>query len=242
MTGSLEPSFGCIPKIPPIAVLSTLWKYRVITRTISPRDHLSHSRPRNPENAVIPPRSLVPGAAVVIRYRRLPASEQIFQQRLIHAGDGFVVTLLDSALVEEPVQAVGQVILEPGSPVIWFTYPGRWHDIGRFHLADGTFTGVYANILTPVRMNGGNWCTTDLCLDVWRDSDGSIERLDEDEFAEAKARGWLGPRTSARAHRESERLLRGARSGEWPPPHVHEWTLARARSVLAKADAPAAGA
>ena len=41
--------------------------------------------------------------------------------------------------------------------MVWTTYRGDvWHDVGRFHLADGTFTGYYANILTPVGIDGGD--------------------------------------------------------------------------------------
>lgn len=179
--------------------------------------------------------SLLPGAPVTIRYRRITASEQIFRQRFIHEGGGFVVTLLDSASVKEPLRAAGRVILEPGSPVVWFTYPGRWHDIGRFHLRDGTFTGIYANILTPVRVEVGDWRTTDLCLDVWRDSDGAIELLDEDELANAERQGWVGHRVARRARAEAATLLAAARTGSWPPAHVAEWDLAKAHRTLGEA-------
>ena len=62
----------------------------------------------------------------------------------------------------------GTVILAPGAPVIWFTMPGAWHDIGVFHLENGAPTGIYANVLTPVRFDGPtSWSTTDLYLDVF---------------------------------------------------------------------------
>src|SRR5690625_7056866 len=63
-----------------------------------------------------------------------------------------------------------EVILEAGAPAIWFTFPGLWHDIGRFYLLDDTFTGYYTNIMTPVEFHDPlRWSTTDLFLDHWLD-------------------------------------------------------------------------
>ena len=60
---------------------------------------------------------------------------------------------MPAAGVTRPTVVNGRAVLEPGAPVVWFTFPGRHHDIGRFHTADGTFTGCYANILTPVQLD-----------------------------------------------------------------------------------------
>ena len=70
---------------------------------------------------------------------------------------------------------MGKIALEAGSDAVWFTFPGLWHDIGRFHRADGEFTGIYANILTPpVIEPDGKWETTDLFLDIWVDPEGRL--------------------------------------------------------------------
>lgn len=167
-----------------------------------------------------------------IRYRRPPDREHTFTQHLVAETAEAFITLLEAAEIEEPKRLTGETILEPGSPIVWFTFPGVWHDVGRFHLADGTFTGFYANVLTPVEMHGRGWMTTDLFLDVWRGAGGVVELLDEEEFDDAVARGWLDPETAQRARVEAERLLASARRRSWPPPLVHEWDLARARSAL----------
>ncbi len=170
------------------------------------------------------------GDVVTIRYRRPPDRLEVFQQAVVDDDGGCVVTFLPSAQVKKPMAVGGRVVLEPGSPVVWFTYRGDvWHDVGRFHAADGTFTGIYANVLTPVRMEGAEWETTDLFLDVWMDADGRAEILDRDEFDAALAAGWIDPRTAARALAEAERLVDDARRGAWPPTHVPEWTLERVR-------------
>lgn len=171
---------------------------------------------------------------VRIRYRRLPDREQTFEQLLVEDAGGYVVTLLEEAALRSPVVVGGRTVLETGSPVVWFTYPGAWHDVGRFHRADGTFTGCYANVLTPVVMRGREWETTDLALDVWAGADGRVEVLDVDEFEAAVAAGWLDAETAARARREAERLAAAAREGSWPPAHVREWSLRRARERVGR--------
>ena len=74
---------------------------------------------------------------------------QVFHQTLVHEREARV-TYLAEAGVESPVMVDGRVVLESRSSAVWFTFPGAWHDVGRFHTADGRFTGYYANILTPV--------------------------------------------------------------------------------------------
>lgn len=166
-----------------------------------------------------------------IHYRRLPDREQLFEQRLLDETPECSVTFVDAVALSRPVLADGRTILEPGAPVLWFTFPGRWYDIGRFHLTDGTFTGHYANLLTPVRMHGDEWWTTDLCLDVWKGADGEVLLLDEDEFDEARARGWMDDATADTALREAHALVAAAQDGAWPPPEVLAWTLERAREA-----------
>jgi predicted RNA-binding protein associated with RNAse of E/G family len=164
---------------------------------------------------------------VSIHYRRPPDRLEVFEQRIVAATDEYVVTFLESAGVRKPIRAGERTILEPGSPVVWFTYPGQWHDIGRFHLRDGTFTGIYANILTPVQMRPGRWDTTDLFLDVWVGSDGEVRVLDEDEFEEAVTLGWIEAPTATTARAHAAEIVQAARAGTWPPAHVAEWDLER---------------
>lgn len=168
---------------------------------------------------------------VQIRYRRPPDGERLFDQRVLAELDECVITLLDSAQVDNPVVVAGKVVLEPGAPVVWFTYPGLWHDVGRFHLLDGTFTGWYANVLTPVRMRGFEWETTDLFLDVWRGADGRVEILDEDEFDHARSCNWIDAAVARRARMEADALARRAEAGTWPDSLARSWDLARAQST-----------
>lgn len=171
---------------------------------------------------------------ITIHYRRLPDRDRVFKQLLVEETEEYVVTLLDAVPLSAPVTVAGEPVLEPGAPVVWFTYPGRWYDIGRFHLADGRFTGIYANILTPVRMKGDEWETTDLCLDVWAGTDGRVEILDETEFEQAVANGWIDDTSAQQARDEARGLAAAALNGSWPPQHVAEWDLERAQARLAE--------
>lgn len=175
-----------------------------------------------------------PGDRIRIRYRRPPDREQIFEQRLVVRRPDVVVTLLEHAPLSRPSTVDGRIVLEPGSSVVWFTFPGEHHDIGRFHALDDRFTGLYANVLSPVEgLDGAEWRTTDLFLDVWLAADGGTPLiLDEDELEDAFARGWVDAANAAAARGEAERLVREARRGVWPPPVVAEWTLARARDAV----------
>lgn len=177
--------------------------------------------------------SPLPAAPLVrIHYRRLPDRVQVYEQRLVHDGPDVKVTLKEGFELARPMTIADRVAAEDGSAIVWFTFPGLWHDVGRFHRADGTFTGLYANVLTPVEMSGPHeWTTTDLCLDVWLDDRGA-RVLDEDELAEALARDWIDAPTAACARREAQRILWEIEKGLWPPPPVHEWTLERARRAL----------
>lgn len=174
--------------------------------------------------------------SVVIHYRRPPDRVQCFEQIVVLETPAYTITYLPGARLERPVRAGGRVILDAGAPVVWFTYPGRWHDIGRFHLADGEFTGYYANLLTPVVMEEGCWETTDLFLDVWAPARGRPELLDRDELEEAEGRGWVDAETALHVREEAAELLAHAADGSWPPREVREWTLERVRERLGYSD------
>ena len=145
---------------------------------------------------------------VTIHYHRPGRGTEIYRQRLLARGEDAIVTLQRRPPLVAPMQVDGTTILEPGSPVIWFTFPGAWHDIGLFALADGTPTGIYANILTPVEFIGPNaWRTTDLFLDIWIPHGGGQHLLDEDELAAAEAAGVIAGELAERARGEAGWLL-----------------------------------
>lgn len=169
---------------------------------------------------------------VAIHYRRLPDRLRIYDQRVVLERDDVVVTLSEPLELDEPMTFEEGLMLEDGSLAVWFTFPGAWHDIGRFHRADGSFTGLYANVITPPVMEGSVWNTTDLFLDVWWPDGDTPRLLDEDELEEALAEGHIDEELAGRARTEAARLLTEAEAGNWPPLIVEEWTLERALEEL----------
>lgn len=169
---------------------------------------------------------------VKIHYRRIPDCDRIYDQRVVVEREDVVITLSEPLDLSAPIMHDERLMLEAGSLALWFTFPGAWHDIGRFHRTDGSFTGIYANILTPPRMEGPVWYTTDLFLDIWWPLGGEVALLDEDEFDAAIERRQIEPEVARRAREEADRLLELAASGDWPPPVVAEWTLERALEAL----------
>lgn len=168
-----------------------------------------------------------------IHYSRPPSRVEIFTQALILDDPGVKITLAVDVDIERPLCIDGLVALECGAKVVWFTFADAWHDVGRFHRADGSFTGCYANILTPPTFHdGGVWRTTDLFLDIWIPTGGAATVLDEDELQEAEAKGWVEAAVADRARREAAALMEKAEAGAWPPPIVDEWTLEKALNAL----------
>lgn len=171
-----------------------------------------------------------------IHYHRPPDRETVYIQRLVRRLPGVVITCLDHTPLSRPMEVDGRRVLEPGAPVVWFSFPDTCHDIGRFHLADGTFTGIYANVLTPVQgLDGSTWRTTDLFLDVWLAPGAEARVLDEDELADAERAGAVSPDEARVAREEAERLRLEAAAGRWPPPIVADWPLDRVRRALGEA-------
>ena len=150
------------------------------------------------------------GEMVAIHYQRPGRSTAIYRQRVLERRSDAIITHQSHTPLAKPLRVEGRTILEPGSPVVWFTFPGRWHDIGLFALANGTPTGLYANILTPVEfISPHEWHTTDLCLDIWIPYGGRARLLDEDELQAAESAGLIARELAERAREEAGRLLWG---------------------------------
>ncbi|NIR46676.1 MAG: DUF402 domain-containing protein [Gemmatimonadetes bacterium] len=170
---------------------------------------------------------------VEIRYHRPPDRLDVFHQQLVVDRPDCKVTLHEDTPLPEPLQVGATRIYEPGAPIVWFVFPDAWHDVGRFHLEDGTFTGYYVNLIIPVDIQEAVWTMYDLCLDLWVDPSGGYVVLDQDEFDEAVDRGWIDGKTARRARQELEALTAGIDDESWPPEIVHSHDLARVRRLAA---------
>lgn len=164
-------------------------------------------------------------------YRRPGKPTTVYQQRLALDRPDVKVMLLDT-FSGDPMRVGGAVVLEPGSPIVWYVFPEAWHDVGRFHLADGTFTGWYTNLTTPIEMNGDQWSARDLCLDLWTPAHGPSVWLDEDEFEAAVRAKQIDAATRRRALNERAMIDLQVSSGNWPPPIARDIDLAQVRHLL----------
>lgn len=79
---------------------------------------------------------------------------------------------------------LGFVVLEPGDRWIEFFYSDRWYNIFEIHASDGRLKGWYCNITRPACMGEDEVAAEDLALDLWVAPDGTMQVLDEHEFAD----------------------------------------------------------
>ena len=170
-----------------------------------------------------------------LHYHRPPDRTEIFEQIVLHRGTEAIVTLNPATALNKPMVIGDTVVFESGAPAIWFTFPNLMHDIGRFHTANGTFTGLYANMIMPVEMHSPvEWSATDLFLDVWIGRDQRPRVLDQDELEQAVARQWIDDTQAAAARAEAARILAAWQAGTWPPAIVNEWTIERVSKLPPK--------
>lgn len=171
-------------------------------------------------------------ALVKVHYHRPPDRVTVYDNELVFASNEVTVTIVRATPLPRPMIISDRIVFENGAPAIWFTFPDADYDIGRFHSRDGSFTGLYANVLTPVEfISPAEWRTTDLFIDVWADCDGTVHVLDEDELDDAAARGWVDRETAEHARAAAYRIAREFREGTWPPSVVYDWPLERITGI-----------
>lgn len=140
--------------------------------------------------------------------------------------------MLQDAFGGPPFRVGDAVVLEPGAPIVWFVFPETWHDIGRFHLADGTFTGWYTNLTTPIELGTSVWSASDLFLDLWTPLAGPSVWLDDDEFASACRSRLIDSAMRRRVLNERALIDLQVAAGHWPPPIARDIDLMQARRLL----------
>jgi predicted RNA-binding protein associated with RNAse of E/G family len=164
---------------------------------------------------------------VRIHYHRLDRGTTVFEERLVLDRSDVKVTLLADYPGRDS-HAGDRLILAAGAPIVWFVFPALWRDVGRFHLADGTFTGWYTNLRAPIRLDGDDWYCTDLFLDHWLPAEGAAAWLDEHELEAAVRRGLLDGDLQRRIAAERAAVDALLTTGAWPPAITREIDLAEA--------------
>ncbi len=121
--------------------------------------------------------------------------DQVTVRKLDHAGrpvisyPATVVRRGDDAIVlhaswdRDPMD-LGFVVLEPDDRWTEIFYANRWYNIFEIRTSDGRLKGWYCNITRPARIGADEVAAEDLALDLWVEPDGTIQVLDEEEFAE----------------------------------------------------------
>jgi predicted RNA-binding protein associated with RNAse of E/G family len=162
------------------------------------------------------------GREILLEYLRPGKKTATYTERLVLDRPDVKVLLMKVEGTKE-VRIGETAVLQPGSTVTWFVFPGQWYDIGKFHRADQIFTGWYTNICTPVVMNRDRWTITDLFLDLWLPADGPAAWLDEDEFAEAADAAALREDLAQAARSERARIEALLARRDWPPEFCRSW-------------------
>jgi len=172
--------------------------------------------------------------SVRIHYHRPDRGTTVFEEHLVLDTPDVKVTLLQAYDGRE-ARAGDRVILPAGAPVVWFVFPRLCRDVGRFHLADGAFTGWYTNLRAPMRIEGSDWYCTDLFLDHWLPADGGPGMwLDEDELDAAARAGLVEPAHLPLIAAERAAVTRDLAAGAWPPALAREIDLEEARRRLGR--------
>ena len=168
--------------------------------------------------------------SITYEYRRPGKPVTIYNEWLVLDRPDVKVLLLDP--YEGPEVVVGdRLVLEHGAPIVWYVFPDKWHDIGRFHLADGTPTGWYTNLARPPVLEGERWIGNDLFLDLWQPLAGGAEWLDEDELRDAVRGRVIDRATEKRINNERTMIQLAVDQGDWPPPIAKDIDLGQARTL-----------
>ncbi len=114
-----------------------------------------------------------------------------------------------------PELPLGYTRFTPGDLFVEWFYTDRWYNIFEIHTAEGHLKGWYCNIAEPASIAAGVVASRDLLLDLWVDSHGEVQVLDEDEFAAAD----LDDATRARAQ-QALAQLKAAVQARQPPFHA----------------------
>ncbi|GAB7013837.1 ribonuclease E/G [Halolamina salina] len=88
---------------------------------------------------------------------------------------------------------------ESGDTALTKFREGRWWYPTTYRSADGEHKGTYVNVCTPVELFPDSVCYVDLHVDVIKQPDGTVERVDDDELDAAVEAGELSEELAEKA-------------------------------------------
>ena len=168
---------------------------------------------------------------ITYEYRRPGKPPTFYEERLVIDRPDVKVLLLEPYR-GKTVTVDDVTIQDTEAPIIWYVFPERWYDIGRFHLRDESVTGWYTNLCLPPIIANDHWIGNDLFLDLWQPVDGDPRWLDEDELAAAVRTRVIDRATLRRINNERAMITLQLRQGVWPPPIARDIVLEQARALL----------
>ncbi len=163
-------------------------------------------------------------------YHRPGKSTSVFHQWLVLDRPD-VKVLLSEDFAGADLRAGESVIHQSGAPMIWYVFPEKWHDVGRFHDRDENHTGWYTNLITPVEISTAGWRASDLFLDLWQPVEGDPVWLDADELVEAVEQKVIDAATRKRIQNERVMIDLQIQMGAWPPAVAKDIDLQQARAL-----------
>lgn len=156
----------------------------------------------------------------IIHYFRPPDRRLDIETDLLYQDDEVIVTSHILKGASAPIVIDGKTVIDNGYRAVFAEYRKQWFDVAKIFRPDGSegFTGYYADINTPSEERPDGYWTKDLFLDLWIPPDrSSITVLDEDEFREAVAKGWITREEADKARAELRRLTKLFNQGNFPP-------------------------
>lgn len=169
--------------------------------------------------------------SITYEYRRPGKPPTFYEEWLVIDRPDVKVLLLDPYR-GKTVEVEGSTIQDCDAPIIWYVFPDRWYDVGRFHLRDGSLTGWYTNLCLPPTFTDDHWIGNDLFLDLWQPVTGDAKWLDEDELSAAVHSRAIDRATLRRIENERAMITLQLHQEAWPPPIARDIALDQARALL----------
>jgi hypothetical protein len=130
---------------------------------------------------------------------------------VVIADDGEHLVLRGPWAEAEP-RNLGFTTFEAGDVFTEHYWRYRWYSIKEVRDRQDRLKGWYCDVARPVRVERGLVLSEDLILDLWASPDGTILRLDEEEFDSSSLRR-TDPEVTTRALEAMAELERLARDG-----------------------------
>lgn len=181
---------------------------------------------------------------MLVEVRRPTEEPRTYRLELLREAPEPAVALQRWPDGAEPRHVTGDLVLEPGSVLLWYLFPGRGYEVAAFHDPDERLLGHYTNLIRPPELradeggNGRRWVVEDLCLDLWQPVGGEPRVLDREELERAVASGAIDREEAERTERLASELADRGRAGDWPPAAVARWPLERVEELRLRRDEP----